>query len=94
MIETPVTIPSVPSAPMKSCLRSYPVLSLRSAPALPSPGMFKLNTVPFASGRTASIPSTVPWSDPYLKRRRPPALVEMLPAMWHDPFAPRSSGIM
>lgn len=47
-----------------------PVLSLRKEDSWSS-------TVP--SGRTTSRPSTVPWREPYRKRRRPPAFVEIFP---------------
>lgn len=70
-----------------------PVLSFLNAPALP-PGMPTDKTVPFPSAKTASIPSTVPCRLPYLSSRSPPALVERFPAIWQDPFAPRSRGIM
>mmetsp|Transcript_5112 Transcript_5112/g.23015 ORF Transcript_5112/g.23015 Transcript_5112/m.23015 type:complete len:200 (-) Transcript_5112:103-702(-) len=80
---TLVTIPSVPSAPMNSCFRSYPVLSLRSVRS-------KSSTVP--SAVTTSSLRTLPCRDPCLSSRSPPALVLTLPPIWHLPLAPRSSG--
>lgn len=70
-----------------------PVLSFLKAPARP-PGIPTDKIVPLPSAKTASIPSTVPCKLPYLINRSPPAFVEMFPAMWQDPFAPRSRGIM
>lgn len=43
---------------------------------------------------TTSRPRTVPRREPYLRNRRPPALVARLPPMWQLPFAPRSRGMM
>lgn len=43
---------------------------------------------------TTSRPRTVPRREPYLRNRRPPALVAKLPPMWQLPFAPRSRGMM
>jgi len=43
---------------------------------------------------TASRPSMLPWSDPYLKSLIPPAFVDTFPPIWQLPLAPRSSGIM
>lgn len=43
---------------------------------------------------TASRPSTVPRSEPYLRNRRPPAFVARFPPMWQLPFAPKSRGMM
>jgi FAD/FMN-containing dehydrogenase len=40
------------------------------APAPPPPGMLMLRTVPFSSGKTASIPSTVPCRLPYRNRSK------------------------
>mmetsp|Transcript_4422 Transcript_4422/g.15514 ORF Transcript_4422/g.15514 Transcript_4422/m.15514 type:complete len:242 (-) Transcript_4422:24-749(-) len=80
-----VTSPSVPSAPMKSCFRSYPVVSFLS-------GLRTSRISPLA--KTTSRPRTEPWSEPYLRYRMPPALVEMLPPMWQLPLAPRSRGII
>lgn len=42
---------------------------------------------------TASRPSTVPRSEPYLRNRRPPAFVARFPPMWQVPFAPKSRGM-
>lgn len=84
-METCVTTPRVPSAPMKSCLTSNPVLSFRRPES-------ESSTVPSAS--TASTPRTEPWRDPYLIRRSPPALVLTFPPIWQLPLAPRSRGMM
>lgn len=43
---------------------------------------------------TTSRPSTVPRREPYLRSRKPPALVATFPPMWQLPLAPRSSGMI
>ena len=65
-----VTSARVPSEPMISWVRSYPVLSLTIFPPVRS-------TSPDAS--TASRPSTWWRVTPYLTARIPPALVAMVP---------------
>ena len=66
-----VIMPSVPSAPINNCFKSYPVLSFLFSLSK------ELNTVP--SARTTSKPKTVPRKEPYLTRRKPPAFVDTLP---------------
>lgn len=41
-----------------------------------------------------NLPRTLPWSEPYRIRRKPPALVETFPPIWQLPLAPKSSGII
>ena len=70
MMATFVTTPSVPSAPMKICFKSYPVLSFLSV-------RMRSKTSPF--GNTTSNPNTLPLRLPYRNRRNPPALVDTHP---------------
>lgn len=84
-IDAFVIIPSVPSQPIKIYLRSYPVLSLRIAYRLSKTSPFPV---------TASNPKVLPCNEPYLRRRKPPALVERLPPNMQEPRAPRSNGII
>ena len=86
-IDTPVMTPRVPSAPMKSCLRSYPDerqagdQAQKRKTVMPVLSLRRVDSwssiVP--SGSTTSRPRTVPWREPYRSRRRPPALVDTFP---------------
>jgi len=72
-METPVMIPNVPSDPMKSCFKSYPI-SLRSAlrvwcergesvPVLSLRMVLNWSRM-VPSGKTTSRPRTEPWREP------------------------------
>ena len=78
-----VTMPSVPSDPISSCLRSKPRLSFFS-------GVSAENTAPSAS--TASSPSTSARIDPWRSTWLPPALVETRPPIVAEPLPPSVSG--
>ena len=78
-----VTMPRIPSDPIKSCLRSIPELSLRK-------GLRFSIIVPL--GSTTSSPKTQFLVIPYLKTRSPPALVEITPPTCAEPLAPKLSG--
>ena len=67
-----VTRASVPSEPVTSCVRSYPVEVFTNLPP-------DLSTVPSAS--TISSPRTLCLVTPYFTARDPPAFVPMLPPM-------------
>src|SRR6218665_3188502 len=78
-----VMTPKVPSEPMNRCLRSRPVLFLRSRyrPSQICP-----------SGNTTSSPRTFSRVLPKRNTPVPPALVAILPPIWQDPSAPRLTG--
>ena len=78
-----VTIPSVPSEPISSCLRSNPRLSFFS-------GTRASNTPPSAS--TASIPSTCARIEPWRSTCVPPAFVEISPPIVAEPLPPSVRG--
>ena len=71
--DTPVTTPSVPSAPINNCFRSYPVLSF----LMPC----KVSMID-PSGSTTPRPKTLPFRLPYRRYRMPPAFVETFPPIW------------
>ncbi len=78
-----VTIPSVPSEPVKRPTRSYPATLFRTGPPVvtTSPG-----------GITASIPVTHARVVPYLNAWGPPAFVATLPPICDCSAAPGSGG--
>ena len=78
-----VTTPRIPSAPINSCLRSIPELSLRR--------FFRFSMM-VPSGSTTSSPNTQFRVMPYRNTRKPPALVEMIPPTCADPLAPKLRG--
>lgn len=62
--------PIVPYPPIKSCFRSYPVLSLKIS---------DLMSRIYPEGKTASRPKMCDLKEPYFITYFPPALVEALP---------------
>ena len=77
-------IPSVPSAPMNKCLMSYPVLSFLIVVMLSRISPF---------GSTAFRPTQFAWSELFRMNLVPPALVDRLPPIMHEPLEPRSKGM-
>ena len=78
-----VIIPNVPSAPTKSCFKSYPVLSLRNAL-----NPFQISPL----GSTTSKPRTKSRVLPYLRTLTPPAFVDKFPPIRQLPSAPKLNG--
>ena len=80
---TSVMTPRLPSLPRNRCGRCSPTLSLarcaRRSSVRPAPS-------------TTRRPRRYPCKEPYRTTRMPPAFVAMLPPMWQEPRAPRSSG--
>lgn len=77
-------MPIVPSELIKSCFKSYPVLSL---------WIFDLKSKIYPFGKTAYKPNIWDLNEPYFTTYFPPAFVDALPPIWQEPFAPKSSGI-
>ena len=76
-------MPKVPSAPIKIFFRSYPVLSFFNS---------ERRFIIFPSGKTTSNPKHNSLVLPYLRTFTPPAFVERLPPIIHDPLAPKLNG--
>jgi hypothetical protein len=70
-------MPSMPSEPINSYLRSMPVLSLRISQLMSSRR---------PSGSTASKPRMLQRKGPYLIKYLPPACVDIFPPIRHEPL--------
>ena len=79
-----VITPRVPSAPINSCFKSYPVLSFN---------IYDRRSMTSPDGSTAYKPRIWDLKDPYFMTYFPPALVDAFPPTWQEPLAPRSRGI-
>ena len=78
-----VIIPKVPSLPINSCFKSYPLLSFLKLVKL-------FHISPLA--KTTSIPNTKSRAMPYLRTLIPPAFVDKFPPIVQDPSDARLKG--